>query len=1279
MSSPSNLYAEKVFAEHPMTLWALDDKVDYVSLISENQRDVSDWIISGGTAEVSTTTIDEPFTDSVVTKIIGSEPVGVSNTIECRGPELFNFEDLNKDLGTFSVGSYIHSLSPYITGIDIGYEFYNATTGTNVQNLKHYDTSVYDKWIFVSETFHIPADNVEMRPVIKITYLNVTNEEANYEFLINGISVGQWSEEFNAVSLGVQGSNIPSTINLPSLKGIEARAYGLQESSGYYILDDLSLSAKNSGVPMVYGASNTTILVPNQNNIPGLILPGNGFLNNNGKFKEYTLEMWLRINSSTNELKRIFGPIASDDGLYVDGPFITLKISDNIGSFCVGQWTRPMLLHIRVTKDSASLLINGEQVISLSFITNDLVFPNKETNGKDNDWLGFYAYDDVSPIEIDCVAVYPYQVPSLIAKKRFVYGQGVEVPENINSAYSGTSVFIDYPFADYANNYMYPDIGKWSQGISNNLKIENNILSLPDYELPNFISQSKTLENFNTDNAAIQNESELFFSLKPNSSWNTVNSYFIFDTITPINDFTKCIYGVFKYSERTEDSQTLIRIEDQSSGDYISIELVDGHIQYVIKHEGLKTTDNPSGKEMLYQSSGIATGDTFTAGINLDNFADYYGSFAATLIGNRGSLKVYIGGNKDFTSTFKGKIYKIGFDNANNFSKVSNLFNNNGTPKEYEGLLGEYLTSGDHDAGEIYFGNGGGYYDSLDVFIENNLEFWQYYLSGGVISSYTTDMLNDHVASYNLVGSEIFNSFNLNINVASSWEDNIPLTYFAKYVTDSKGKESYGLDFLQFNINYPQPLKYIEVGQYSAWTYAELRSQYEVPVQRAYSSLDNSLYTGYNDYSDLLTKSQTSYSFDTTKSLTRSYISFQYTSDGANSNSSSFKYSVRPASNSIVKPGTYIVDYEKDEEGATLYNSPIYDSIMTTKYEVVDNSVIYPPSGLDFNDLSIVIHLDIEVENILNNPLQIKSLQLASQALSSSANEIGTRFGTSIYPYRRSGIYYDYNGENPFSIYKGSSPYLYLTRDSGIQVRGSFDPLVNRGLAIPINQTRSADYKVMAMQIALRYDQNFFPYAPTEIFEIESRNGVIKFFIVADSPSGQRAKVYAVNATTGEVEDGITFYLNGNIVNDPVLTTKEWAFVGISFSNLLNFNNFNGALRINGPMLVNLVSTYKSTNLQEVQTVTKRPWFKVKYSGQLELDWDFWDIAYKWQGVLVLSSTSYYGANPSDIYKAYVGTNKIIVDDYNSLETNPKILSFKDYEYNIYSQVQWQSSTQNAV
>ena len=38
MTTPSNSYAEKVYAEHPIALWSLDDPVDYVSLITEDGK-----------------------------------------------------------------------------------------------------------------------------------------------------------------------------------------------------------------------------------------------------------------------------------------------------------------------------------------------------------------------------------------------------------------------------------------------------------------------------------------------------------------------------------------------------------------------------------------------------------------------------------------------------------------------------------------------------------------------------------------------------------------------------------------------------------------------------------------------------------------------------------------------------------------------------------------------------------------------------------------------------------------------------------------------------------------------------------------------------------------------------------------------------------------------------------------------------------------------------------------------------------------------------------------
>jgi hypothetical protein len=204
MSSPSNLYAEKIFSEHPKSLWALDDKCDYISLINESFRDMDSWEITGGiSSEYSIS--DEPFPESVTTRITGDViPDNILGTIVCVSPDMsLNLNQLNSDLGTFTVGTYIKSLSPYFAGIEIGYEYDDTTSGELVRNLKPFSVSVSDTWILGSETFMIPNENTSFRLVIKIKYYGGAQDITSNIFLLNGLSVGQWSEEFNSNSLGI--------------------------------------------------------------------------------------------------------------------------------------------------------------------------------------------------------------------------------------------------------------------------------------------------------------------------------------------------------------------------------------------------------------------------------------------------------------------------------------------------------------------------------------------------------------------------------------------------------------------------------------------------------------------------------------------------------------------------------------------------------------------------------------------------------------------------------------------------------------------------------------------------------------------------------------------------------------------------------------------------------------------------------------------------------------------------------------------------------------------
>jgi hypothetical protein len=1236
MSNPSNLYAEKIFSEHPIAFWALDDVADYVSLISEEQRSLTSWQVSNATAQIEESLLDEPFPNSVTSRIIGNFS-GEDFSVECVSPDIVSLSELDSSLASFSIGAFVYADTEYINGFDIGYEYYDTVSGETVREKKFISTEIYKGWIFISETFSPRIQNTNIRIILGARYF-AGLPATTYDFLVNGITLGQWSEEFNATSLGVVPEIIPYPIfSSNNVLGIPAKSYGLKELDGYYVVSEKTLLAKNSSIPMVFGGSNLTTLQKksseNFQNFPSLVVPGQGFLNESGRHNDYSFEFWLRVSSDSVDDYRIVGNIGGTDGLYVKGPFLSLKINNHVIRHYVGEWFRPMLVHIRYSSKAISLLINGELVGQIYIDSENIVFPEKiSLDGLDNDWIGFYPGDEASPFEIDAVAIYGYEVPVQVAKRRFIYGQGVEFPENINNAYSGSSVFIDYPFSKYSKNYSYPKIGRWSQGSYDNLQIRGNSIGFPEYKKPKVIFNDQNYLSWIEDLKNAQNEFEGFISLKPNSNWESTNGYILVDGLTIDGGVPKTFYMVCKEKEPTASDQTLLVIEDGATQNYFEIILRQSSIDYIVSTGG--------------QSSIIASkpryfagvGEKFVIGIDVSKFSNYYGQSVAQFFGRLSASSIYVGGRKDFTNTFKGNLYQIGFCSAKNSSKVASAVYFDGTFLSDEFVDGNYLDEL-ADAGTDLSQNA----------------IFDFIYDGGTFGEYSQLVVNNHISSYHISVEETISGFDLVVGAESSWEDYLPLSLFAKNVLDSRGDERLDLDFIQFNVNYPAPSSFVQDESEGSWSYEELRAEYSNPVQRKYTSLDNSLFTGFENYEDLKNRAENSYRYDTSASVVRTYVTFQLLSDGANRSLSTYSHLELTPKSGIVKPD---------------------DSWINTAYEVVDGVIIYPPQSISFDRLAMVTHIEMSSPDIANCPISIKSLEYASLSLSETApTAIGTRFGNDIFPYRKDGFYFTYKNQNPFTIYKKSSPYLYLTRDSGITVKGIYDPIVNRGVSIPINPESAPEYQVIAMQLSMRFDQDLFPYAPTQIFELQSRNSYIRIYMVAAHPSGKRAKIYAINEK-GKLESGIAFYVNGKIVKEPHITVKEWAMLGISFANIQNFNNYSGAFRVTGPLTVNNVSYYKSTSLQIAPQRVLRPWFKVRKAGALILDWEYWNaIPYLWGGdnsVLVISSKSYYAVDPSDIYKVYTGTNKIIVDD--EIE-----MVFGDYSYTGYKDVSWTSIVQKPV
>jgi hypothetical protein len=336
------------------------------------------------------------------------------------------------------------------------------------------------------------------------------------------------------------------------------------------------------------------------------------------------------------------------------------------------------------------------------------------------------------------------------------------------------------------------------------------------------------------------------------------------------------------------------------------------------------------------------------------------------------------------------------------------------------------------------------------------------------------------------------------------------------------------------------------------------------------------------------------------------------------------------------------------------------------KFEVLNDTIIYPPSNVSMENLAIAVHLEIIVNGITTYPLTVKTLQLAAQSLNhTKPTAIGTRFGKDIYPYTKSGLATNYKAKNPYIIYKNSSPYLYLTKNSGIQPTGVFANGISRGITIPVNTSLASQFTIIAAQISLRSNLESFSTTPTQIFEIQGKTKYTQFYMVATDSSGQRAKIYAIDAATGRQDANISFYLNGNFVQNPVITTKDWAIIGIACTDPMSFNSYVGAFRLTGPMVFNNISYYEKTDVQQIIQQIGRPWSEVLQPVSSPVDWTYWDES-TWAEVLNLRSVTEYDVDPSNIYKAYTGTNKVIAQD-------DKVLSFSTYEYFAYKDVAWQS------
>lgn len=1188
MTISSNLYSTKAFSEHPIALWAVDEDVSFLSLITDNDRDFVNWSqLNNASATTASVITGAPFEDSVFSTI--TTTTASAGPAEAFSQTIFNPINLSEYQENFGISFFIYTNCTDVLRYEFGCRYFDNFAGAWVEEiLESYDRR-FNTWIRLSETFNVPLDNTSVQLVFR-AYAG--DGSVNYDFTMNGLAVGQWSESTSYLSLGAESAS--TTLGYD---GVPAFEYGIQESSGYYFVEEGRLLAVNEGLPLVFGSQNSTKIIPSASANPSIAFPGYGFLHEGGKYKNYTVEFWARINPETIESRRIFGPLDTDNGVYVRDGVISLVIGNSIGSHPVSDWYRPMLIHIVIRDDTASMIVNGEKVFDIDYDINNIQF------GSTNDWIGFYSYSDITKFEIDSVSIYSYPMSVAAAKRRFVWGQGTNSPQNVSDAFTGTNAYINFSNAGYTTNKTYPDTNLWNAAYYDNLTATRSSISSPNYPLPEIVTNEKTINELYDDNKVVNElEGDEFFTFRPHVSASTYvsdgtkwtqPSYLLFDSLGIIDRLTS-VFGVFSV-KNPGPYQPLMLFKNTDTQDSLEIYFRAGIIYYAFNGTVLTTEEvdivfDNYGYDYDYNFGFIGLDEySFAVGFNIKKFIENFGYQVSRFFKSINNVQLYVGGNG--TDTFTGKIHSVSFSNRKNDTEIADKF-----------------------------------------------------LSNGLVNYFEYEDLTNHYATYTLVPLIRFNRFFLDISISAQWEEYFPLSSFAGYVNNYDGKKYYDLDYLQINMGYPSITERIsQVIENLGWTYEELKLDYSVPIQKSYEALDNAILTGYEDYDDLKNNNIVQYFLNADKNSLRAYFTFQSLFDGANKPLSEFPYTRDTIDCCFI---------DASDENTTLEPYRAYQ----TKFEFVDDIIVYPPKNVDFNEIAIVVHFDINQKGIISNPVKIRDLEIASRALNKTGiTPIQTESGVPMYPYVKSGIYLDYKEKNPVRISKSRYPYLYLTDSSGIKVLGSYTNDKEYGLAMPINQEQKPSLRIGSFQIWGKYDFPEFSFVPYEIFNIESRNRNIEFIVTVDS-SGRRGVISARDKVTKIVEERLTFYQNGIPVKNPIVEIGQWNAIGIEFDDPLEFNNYIGYLNLYRGMVYNNLAYYETSGLGERISTSQRIWLRVlTEDGSGNLVWSYWQVDpttsedRSWRDVAVIAERRVFDLTQSDIYDAFAGTNRIIVDDGTSL------------------------------
>ena len=259
----------------------------------------------------------------------------------------------------------------------------------------------------------------------------------------------------------------------------------------------------------------------------GLSIPLLGRFSEIYSNKEYSLEFWMKADKvPSSEIvlgkKRNFDNV----GLFLKENYLMYRYGNSSSyiecSYGLADLSSPTHVVMNYSRFGIELIING---VSNSVNNSSNIKLEYDASHTTNDFFDFYGHPSCN-IVFDCIAIYPYQIKEIEAKKHYMYGIGKDFDSSIIFSMGGD-------FYNFSNNstrksfFAYWDFPEeWQLARYNNLIHMDSGITTKTFADPEFYSY---------DNNITTTDNKIRF-YKTSTGANTYGTYIDINNISEIVD-----------------------------------------------------------------------------------------------------------------------------------------------------------------------------------------------------------------------------------------------------------------------------------------------------------------------------------------------------------------------------------------------------------------------------------------------------------------------------------------------------------------------------------------------------------------------------------------------------------------------------------------------------------------------------------------------------------------------------------------------------------------------